>query len=124
MHGAQGLRDVGDSIVLMGKNTMMKRSIRLYCERTGNETWSNLLDSLVGNVGLIFTKADLAEVSLQCYAHGAIPQWCRHCRGPASGLANTAATLCKEGHSLSGVASLFSAVLAISDACAAAAAAG
>ena len=48
MHGAQGLRDVGDSIVLMGKNTMMKRSIRLYCERTGNETWSNLLDSLVG----------------------------------------------------------------------------
>ena len=26
----------GDSIVLMGKNTMMKRSIRLYCERTGN----------------------------------------------------------------------------------------
>lgn len=90
MHGAQGLRDVGDSIVLMGKNTMMKRSIRLYCERTGNETWSNLLDSLVGNVGLIFTKADLAEVSLQCYAHGAIPQWCRHCRRPASGLANTA----------------------------------
>ncbi|CAK0745397.1 ribosomal protein P0 (A0) (L10E) [Coccomyxa viridis] len=58
----RGLRDVGDSIVLMGKNTMMKRSIRLYCERTGNETWSNLLDSLVGNVGLIFTKADLAEL--------------------------------------------------------------
>ena len=70
--GAQGLRDVGDSIVLMGKNTMMKRSIRLYCERTGNETWSNLLDSLVGNVGLIFTKADLAEVSPQCCAHGVI----------------------------------------------------
>ena len=63
VHGAQGLRDVGDSIVLMGKNTMMKRSIRLYCERTGNETWSNLLESLVGNVGLIFTKADLAEVT-------------------------------------------------------------
>lgn len=58
----QGLRDVGDSIVLMGKNTMMKRSIRLYCERTGNEQWTNLLDHLVGNVGLVFTKADLSEV--------------------------------------------------------------
>ena len=57
----QGLRDVGESIVLMGKNTMMKRSMRLYAERTGNESWNNLLDSLVGNVGLIFTKADLAE---------------------------------------------------------------
>ena len=57
----QGLRDVGDSIVLMGKNTMMKRSIRLYCERTGDETWLGLTEILVGNVGLIFTKGDLAE---------------------------------------------------------------
>ncbi len=58
----QGLRDVGDSIVLMGKNTMMKRSIRLYCERTGDESWLGLTEILVGNVGLIFTKGDLAEV--------------------------------------------------------------
>ena len=68
----------------MGKNTMMKRSIRLYCERTGNETWSNLLDSLVGNVGLIFTKADLAEVTLQCCTYRAIDQWCTHCCGSVS----------------------------------------
>ena len=69
----QGLRDVGDSIVLMGKNTMMKRSMRLYAERTGNESWNNLLDSLVGNVGLIFTKADLAEVrQLQLYLFGCL----------------------------------------------------
>ena len=66
----QGLRDVGDSIVLMGKNTMMKRSMRLYAERTGNESWNGLLDSLVGNVGLVFTKADLAEVRLlQLWLH-------------------------------------------------------
>ncbi|BDA41774.1 60S acidic ribosomal protein P0 [Coccomyxa sp. Obi] len=58
----RGLRDVGDSIVLMGKNTMMKRSIRLYCEKTGDDKWPALLDHLVGNVGLIFTKADLAEL--------------------------------------------------------------
>ncbi|MQM02992.1 hypothetical protein Taro_035763 [Colocasia esculenta] len=57
----QGLR--GDSIVLMGKNTMMKRSIRLHSEKTGNKNYLNLLSLLVGNVGLIFTKGDLKEVS-------------------------------------------------------------
>ena len=62
MAPSQGLRDVGESIVLMGKNTMMKRSIRLYCERTGDNRWPALTEILVGNVGLIFTKADLAEV--------------------------------------------------------------
>lgn len=51
-----------ESIILMGKNTMMKRSIRLYCEETGNDQWAPLLDQLVGNVGLIFTKADLSQV--------------------------------------------------------------
>ncbi len=59
---AQGLREHGESVVLMGKNTMMKRSIRLFCERTGNEEWPGLVESLVGNVGLIFTKGDLNEV--------------------------------------------------------------
>lgn len=46
----------------MGKNTLMKRCIRLYNERTGSDTWAPLLDALVGNVGLIFTKGDLSEV--------------------------------------------------------------
>ena len=32
----------------MGKNTMMRRSIRLYCERTGNDHWLCLLDHLIG----------------------------------------------------------------------------
>ena len=50
------------SKILMGKNTMMRRSIRLYCERTGNDQWLQLLDYMVGNVGLIFTKGDLNEV--------------------------------------------------------------
>ncbi|KAJ0101394.1 hypothetical protein Patl1_06558 [Pistacia atlantica] len=56
----KGLR--GDSIVLMGKNTMMKRSIRIHSENTGNETFLNLIPLLQGNVGLIFTKGDLKEV--------------------------------------------------------------
>jgi len=57
----KGLR--GDSTVLMGKNTMMKRSVRIHAEKTGNKTFLNLIPLLVGNVGLIFTKGDLKEVS-------------------------------------------------------------
>ena len=57
---AQAIRD--HSKILMGKNTMMRRCIRLYCERTGNDQWLQLLDHMVGNVGLIFTKGDLNEV--------------------------------------------------------------
>ncbi|PWA74139.1 60S acidic ribosomal protein P0 [Artemisia annua] len=56
----QGLR--GDSVILMGKNTMMKRSIRMHSEKTGVQAYLNLIPLLVGNVGLIFTKGDLKEV--------------------------------------------------------------
>ncbi|WCJ29236.1 60S acidic ribosomal protein P0 [Euphorbia peplus] len=56
----KGLR--GDSIILMGKNTMMKRSIKIHAEQTGNKDFNNLLPLLVGNVGLIFTKGDLKEI--------------------------------------------------------------
>ena len=41
----QGLRP--DSVVLMGKNTMMKRSIRIHAEKTGNDAYTNLLPLLV-----------------------------------------------------------------------------
>ncbi|KAG8380803.1 hypothetical protein BUALT_Bualt06G0054500 [Buddleja alternifolia] len=57
----RGLR--GDSVVLMGKNTMMKRSVRIHAENTGNQAILNIIPLLVGNVGLIFTKGDLKEVS-------------------------------------------------------------
>ncbi|CAH9074714.1 unnamed protein product, partial [Cuscuta europaea] len=56
-----GLR--GDSIILMGKNTLMKRSIRVHAEKTGNSAILALVPHLVNNVGLIFTKGDLKEVS-------------------------------------------------------------
>jgi len=41
-----------ETVILMGKNTMMKRSIRLYCEEKEDERWAPLLDELVGNVGI------------------------------------------------------------------------
>lgn len=47
----------------MGKNTMMKRCIRLYVERTGDDKWTPLMEALVGNVGMIFTKARHAGCS-------------------------------------------------------------
>ena len=59
----QAIRD--HSQIVMGKNTMMRRSIRLYCERTGNDQWLCLLDHMIGNVGIIFTKGDLNEVHPQ-----------------------------------------------------------
>ncbi|XVF24061.1 hypothetical protein REPUB_Repub13aG0094300 [Reevesia pubescens] len=47
----------------MDKNTMRKRSIRMHAEKTGNQVFLNLIPLLQGNVGLIFTKGDLKEVS-------------------------------------------------------------
>jgi len=58
-----GLR--GQSAVLMGKNTMMKRSIRMYVEETGEDSWANLVPHLVGNVGVVFTKGDLHDIRKQ-----------------------------------------------------------
>jgi large subunit ribosomal protein LP0 len=59
----KGLRP--NSVILMGKNTMMKRSIRLYCEERGDDKWACLLDELVGNVGLVFTQSDLNDVKAE-----------------------------------------------------------
>jgi large subunit ribosomal protein LP0 len=60
----QGIRAAlrPESVILMGKNTMMKRCLRNYIENTGNEKWACLLDVLVGNVGVVFTKADLKQL--------------------------------------------------------------
>lgn len=54
-----GLRP--DAVVIMGKNTMMKRSIKVYMETTGDTKWECLMEKLVGNVGVIFTASGLSE---------------------------------------------------------------
>ncbi|XP_058181899.1 large ribosomal subunit protein uL10-like [Rhododendron vialii] len=53
----------GDFVFLMGKNTIMKRSIRIHAEKTGNNAFLIQIPVLVGNVGLISTKGNLKEVS-------------------------------------------------------------
>jgi len=50
----------GHGVVLMGKNTIMRKAIRGHLEH--NPQLENLLPHLKGNVGLVFTKKDLTEV--------------------------------------------------------------
>ncbi|CAH2295313.1 60S acidic ribosomal P0 [Pelobates cultripes] len=50
----------GKAVVLMGKNTMMRKAIRGHLEN--NSALEKLLPHIKGNVGFVFTKEDLAEV--------------------------------------------------------------
>ncbi|XP_049856878.1 60S acidic ribosomal protein P0 [Schistocerca gregaria] len=52
------LRD--SAVVLMGKNTMMRKAIRGHLER--NPALEKLLPHIRGNVGFVFTRGDLVEV--------------------------------------------------------------
>jgi len=49
-----------DAVVLMGKNTMMRKAMRGYI--TKNNAVEILLPRIKGNVGLVFTNKDLVEV--------------------------------------------------------------
>jgi len=50
----------GKGVLLMGKNTMIRRAIRMNASR--NPLWENLLPLVYGNVGLVFTKEELATI--------------------------------------------------------------
>lgn len=50
----------GKALVLMGKNTMMRRAIRQQIEK--NPDLEALLPHIVQNVGFVFTKEDLVEI--------------------------------------------------------------
>jgi large subunit ribosomal protein LP0 len=50
----------GKAVVLMGKNTMMRKAIRLILE--ANPKLEKLLGHIYGNIGFIFTDGDLVEV--------------------------------------------------------------
>merc|ERR1712087_439609 len=56
----RGIR--GSSVILMGKNTMVRRAFRVYAEKTGNDFWKEVAALLVGNVGVVFTNAPLVEI--------------------------------------------------------------
>uniref|UniRef100_A0A8C2M2P3 Large ribosomal subunit protein uL10 n=1 Tax=Cricetulus griseus TaxID=10029 RepID=A0A8C2M2P3_CRIGR len=48
------------AVVLMGKNTMMRKAIRGHLEN--NPALEKLLPHIRGNVGFVFTKEDLTEI--------------------------------------------------------------
>jgi len=50
----------GKAVVLMGKNTLMRKVIREMVPQ--NPNLENLLQFIYGNMGLVFTNADLKEV--------------------------------------------------------------
>merc|ERR1712066_1015268 len=50
----------GKAVVLMGKNTMIRKAIRGHLEN--NPDLERLLPHIKGNVGFVFTKEDLVEV--------------------------------------------------------------
>lgn len=54
------LRNMGDTALLFGKNTMMRKAIRGHLEN--NPNLERLLPCLKGNVGFVFTKQDLNDV--------------------------------------------------------------
>merc|ERR1712087_761180 len=60
MNVRRGIR--GSSVILMGKNTMVRRAFRVYAEKTGNDFWKEVAALLVGNVGVVFTNAPLVEI--------------------------------------------------------------
>lgn len=50
----------GTGVLLMGKNTMMRKAIKGHLDN--NPTLEKLLPNIKGNVGFVFTKEDLCEV--------------------------------------------------------------
>lgn len=56
----QGLR--GKAEILMGKNTMMRKIIKEYCEENPGHAVGQIESHLKGNVGFVFTNGDLGEV--------------------------------------------------------------
>ncbi|EAW08227.1 60S ribosomal protein uL10 [Aspergillus clavatus NRRL 1] len=57
----------GEAVVLMGKNTMVRRAIKGFV--TDNPEYERLLPFVKGNVGFIFTNGDLKDVKSKILAN-------------------------------------------------------
>jgi large subunit ribosomal protein LP0 len=57
----------GQGVVLMGKNTMVRRALKGFI--TDNPEYERLLPHVRGNVGFIFTNSDLKEVRTKILAN-------------------------------------------------------
>ncbi|KAK7756834.1 ribosomal protein P0 (A0) (L10E) [Diatrype stigma] len=54
----QSLR--GEAVVLMGKNTMVRRALRIFLNETPE--YERLLPHVKGNIGFVFTNGDLKDI--------------------------------------------------------------
>jgi len=54
----------GKAVMLMGKNTMMRKAIRLHVEE--HPLWEGIIPYITGNIGLIFTNDDLIKIRDLC----------------------------------------------------------
>jgi large subunit ribosomal protein LP0 len=50
----------GNAVVLMGKNTMMRKAIKGHIDR--NQSLEKIMPHIRGNVGFVFTRSDLVEI--------------------------------------------------------------
>jgi len=65
--GSKQLQDTrrelrGKADILMGKNTMMRKCIKDYCEANAGSPVEKLIEECRGNVGFVFTNGDLGPV--------------------------------------------------------------
>jgi large subunit ribosomal protein LP0 len=52
----------GKAVVLMGKNTTMRKVIKDFLKKNEGHPIENLLEHILGNVGLIFTNGDMNKI--------------------------------------------------------------
>lgn len=52
----------GQAELLMGKNTLMKKIMKQFLEENPGHFYSTLLEKMSGNVGFVFTNADLPKI--------------------------------------------------------------
>jgi len=65
--GSKQLQDTrrelrGKAEVLMGKNTMMRKCLKVYVEENPGSPVEKLIDCCRGNIGFVFTNNDLGEI--------------------------------------------------------------
>ena len=52
----------GTAEILMGKNTLMRKVLKIFLEKNPNHHYQAIMPKLMGNVGFVFTNADLPKV--------------------------------------------------------------
>jgi len=52
----------GEAVVLMGKNTMMRKVVTAYLTKNPGHPYEMLLPKIMGNIGFVFTNGDLSRV--------------------------------------------------------------